>query len=793
MGRAPAPALRLHVWRRLAAFRLRIAALALVAAAGFGLTAGILSALDTLERQRAELARLGALPDLEIEFAATAEALLPRFDDLPGVAVAEARLVVPADLVLAAGGRQRVLAMAVDPLRPPRLARWLLRRGAGLDSADPTGALVSAPLADVAGLAVGDLFELRIGGRRQRLRLRGVVDSPELALAPAGSGLALLGRGSRGVVYLSSELLAAGLGDRPVDQVLLALTPSADPELLRRLALDRARGRLSGVRVRPRDEKPGAQLVHGELAAARSLLPAIALVFALTAVPAVVFLCVQWIGEQRREIGTATSLGFGWGRLTAVALQPALPLVAVALAVGVVLAWVGQTVLARAYAAAAGFPVPSSLPAAGALGRGAVVLVAVVLAAALGPALRLALLTPVRAIRGGARAAGVRLGALAGVATRVGGGLGLRYALRNLLRTPTTTAMTAAAAGAGLGLVWALLVCLGSIETAAARALADHRWNLAVHFAVPLTADEATAAVNSVAGADAEPVAAARGIAELAAGGSTRTVLVGGVPPAAGMQVSHLVAGRPLASGDREGVVIERGLADDLGLAVGSAIHLRAAAGAVAAQVVGIRESSLTRGEVYAPLVLAQRLFGLGERVNGAYASVPGDPRAVAEALRARPGVGDVVARQEVLAELYAATGGVRALLRAAAALSAPLAALLLFAASTFVILQRGGEYRTLRLLGVADRGVAAIVVYEVVALAGLAALVAVPVGAVAAAHLCARLSAAWVVIAPVYRLTDLALVLLPAVALSPVAARPALRRILSAPLAGGRTGPRFG
>lgn len=108
------------------------------------------------------------------------DSLIDRIGKLPGVAVAERRIVVPVNLSVPgldepASGR----LISVPDVGLPRLNQLFLRHGRWLTPRCTDEVLASEAFVDANGLRLGDRFSAIINGRMEELRIVGVVLSPE--------------------------------------------------------------------------------------------------------------------------------------------------------------------------------------------------------------------------------------------------------------------------------------------------------------------------------------------------------------------------------------------------------------------------------------------------------------------------------------------------------------------------------------------------------------------------------------------------------------------------------------
>src|SRR5688500_1527570 len=108
------------------------------------------------------------------------DSLIDRIAEIPGVATAERRIVVPVNLSVPgldepASGR----LISVPDVGRPRLNQLYLRRGRWLTPRSDDEVLASEAFVDANQLEVGDAFSAVINGRMKELQIVGVVLSPE--------------------------------------------------------------------------------------------------------------------------------------------------------------------------------------------------------------------------------------------------------------------------------------------------------------------------------------------------------------------------------------------------------------------------------------------------------------------------------------------------------------------------------------------------------------------------------------------------------------------------------------
>ena len=128
-----------------------------------------------------------------------------------------------------------------------------------------------------------------------------------------------------------------------------------------------------------------------------------------------------------------------------------------------------------------------------------------------------------------------------------------------------------------------------------------------------------------------------------------------------------------------------------------------------------------------------------------------------------------------------------------ASGLSIAVAVLFICTSVSLTVKERRFEYVMLRILGFGNGQVAGIIVAETLILGLAAAALAIPVGYAVGDYLNGQLGAAWFHVPTLAVPGDFARVLLPALALIPLAALPPIIGILRADLAGGLGDRQFG
>jgi len=364
-------------------------------------------------------------------------------------------------------------------------------------------------------------------------------------------------------------------------------------------------------------------------------------------------------------------------------------------------------------------------------------------------------------------------------AASLAGPFWLQYALRNLARSWRVTTVCTLAVAASLAITIAFYVSLTSMERTALGSFAADRWHAVVDLDAPLWSDELDRLQRAVA--QSRWSTFVKGGAQVASPHQLDNAYLIGIDPADAVRHPNLLAGRMLAANDTDAVVIERRLAVDHNLNVGSTITLKVRGESRSAKVIGILSGAVP-GEIITTRAFAQRLLSLDDQFTGAFMVEPALTAQTRAALYLQPGVVRVTSKAEIAAAILSISSHIWVIIHLAALMSITVCALFMLTSIGFTIIGRRGEYGMLRIMGYTDWTVARIVLAEAFLMASVAALIAVPVGWIVGDILNSRLTDVWFKINTDPAASDFLRILLPALVFVPVAVWPAVRSVFAIP-----------
>lgn len=739
------------VWRDLRSHWVAVVAIGFVLAIGAGVYAGLGSTATWLRTSYDASFDELAIHDIRFElspgiFAAEGELLAAvRSAGVGGGEVAE-RLVVDSqvDTTTATSG-EGTLVVA-------RLVGMNMSGSVGVDDlwvrdgSSKGGAVVEAKFADALGLdSTGSL--LAAGGVEIEYSGTGVIPEDYYYEGPPGS---LLSLGELAPIYLDLAELQE-IAERPgqVNDVVVSLDAN-DPVQLAETA-DRIAAELDAMGLSYTrtvgDDEYAVRVLYDDIESDQKVFTMVSALILGAAALAAFNLINRIVESQRREIGIGMALGVDRRRLAlrpmAVGVQVALVGVLGGIGVGYAIGGAMKGVFASF------LPLPVYLTPfqTGVYLRAAVIAVALPLVAAAIPVRRALSVEPIQAIR---------LGHLAAKQSRLGdwtarlrlpGSTFAVMPVRNLVRTPRRTVLTALGVGAAVTTLVAVFGLLDSfnrtIELVGDELTGDQTERVVIGLdTFYSTSDSADSVVSAVVGADSVAVAdpGLRFPAQVAAlddDGDSVALLVDLIDLSEGLWTPTIIEGDATTDVAGGGLVLARKAADDLGVEVGEKVSLThpvASEGGFGLETSEIAVTAIHANPVrtfaYMPLSEAQR-FGLAGLANLVYAYPPpgGTWVDVQRELFDQPGVASIQGMsrlgtsfdeylEQFIGVLFIAAGAVLLL-----------ALLIAFNASRITVEERRREHATMQAFGLPARSVLFGVVKESILIGVLATIIGTAAG----------------------------------------------------------------
>ena len=722
-----------------------VAAIAVVIAIGTGVYAG-LSSTSTWRRLSNDASfAAGNLHDLRVSTApgtfVDEGALLALVRSLPSHAEVDAtteRLVVDSQLE-ADGGDGEVLVTARivgGTLDPTAVDRVWVRDGAA-PGPGTASAVLEAKFADFHRLpATGTVA---IAGDHP-LAYTGLGVAPEdfYVAGPEGTVIA---EADLATVYLHLADAQSLVGrTAQVNDVIVSVAPGGDLRAVER-DLRAAAAAVGGVAlsVTGVEAVDAHRVLYEDIDNDQQLFTAFAVLVLVAAALAAFNLVNRIVEAQRREIGIGMALGAPRHQLAVRPLMVGLQIAVLGVIAGVVIGWLIARAMQGMLESLLPLPEYRTPFQAAAFGRAAALGVAIPLVASAWPVWRAVHVEPIEAIRTG------HLTARAGWSTdlsrhvRLPGSSINMIPVRNLLRTPRRTVLTATGVGVAIAALVSVLGMLDSfgraIDVSDREITRGDRDRVLVQLADAVPADDprvvAIAGDPALATADLGLRMPATAIRD---GEDAFELLIDSYD----FDTAVWAPGTPGSPAVRDGLVIARKAADDLGVRPGDSIRIRHPVRAGPGlrlvesdvEVTALHDSAI-RTFAYLDDDEAAALFGMAGITNIVSVTPAGSTGATAvqRTLFGRDGVASTMPVARIGEAFDDALAAFTGFLLVVAVAVLVLAVLIAFNAARIAVEERQRDHATMRAFGLPVRSIIGIITQESVVLGVLATLVGVAIG----------------------------------------------------------------
>ena len=301
------------LWR----LRMQVLAIALVVASGTALLVMALTTIQALQETTAAYYERARFAEIFAQAKRAPERLLRDVASIPGVAIAESRIVHGAILDIP-GFNEPVIGQFISlPEYGPQLHNMLVLRSGRLPTAGAEyEVVVNEPFADAHGLVAGDHFDAVLGSQKRTLRVVGTALSPEFVYAIAPGGLMPDDR-RFGLVWMGRERLAAALDmKQSFNSVTLTLLRGADPkDIIARL--DTLLSPYGGTGAYAREDQISNWFLQSEIRQQINMSRIMPTIFLAVAAFLTNMVMARLIQTERREIGLLKAFGYsdwaiGW-------------------------------------------------------------------------------------------------------------------------------------------------------------------------------------------------------------------------------------------------------------------------------------------------------------------------------------------------------------------------------------------------------------------------------------------------------------------------------------------------
>src|SRR5215471_16231674 len=322
------------LWRDLARMKGQAIAVALVMGCGLAMMIMARSLIHSLESTRQEYYEANRFAEVFVQLKRAPNAIAERIAEIPGVATVQPSISVLVTLDLKsldepASGNVRSL----PEFGEPRLNRLFLRSGRWIGPGATGELLVSEAFAEANHLVPGDDLALLLNGKRQQLRIAGIVLSPEL-IFESRPGAALPDNRTYGSFWMPYKELARAFDlDGGFNFLSLTLAPGvAERPVI--AALDRLLLPYGGRGAYGRSDHPSHIRVSDEIRVLHTLAIGFPAVFLSVAAFMTNAVLSRLLALQREQIAILRAFGFTNRQIVVHYLKYAFVMVSAGTAVG---------------------------------------------------------------------------------------------------------------------------------------------------------------------------------------------------------------------------------------------------------------------------------------------------------------------------------------------------------------------------------------------------------------------------------------------------------------------------
>ena len=720
------PHLDRKLLRDLRRMRGQAAAVSLVMACGLAMLIMARSLISSLDGTRAEYYQTHHFAEVFASLKRAPNHLAAAIRDIPGVATVQTDLASPVTLDLPGLAEPASgLVRSLPDFGEPELNRLFLRRGRWLAPGSRGEVLVGEAFALANQLNPGDPLTILLHGRRQEFRIAGIVLSPEY-IFESRPGAALPDNRTYGIFWLPYKEAATAFDlYGAFNHLALTLAPGANEKPVM-AALDRLLVPYGGFGAYARKDHPSHIRVSDEIRVLGILSIGFPSVFLSVAAFMTNAVLSRLLNLQREQIAILKAFGFTNSQVVVHYLKFAFVMVAGGLLLGLAGGLLLGLRLVKMYELFFRFPSLEFQFDRPAVLIALAVGLAAVTVGVLGAVRRAAKLPPAEAMRpeppANFRPALVERTGLTKLFSH-----SFRIAVRNLERRPMQALFTVA----GLSLATALLILPNTFKAGIASVL-DFQWDVVQRQDLNLGLVEPSSArlahelaqLPGVIALEPSRNAAVR----ISYQGRDRQIGLRSLLPGGIHSRAVDAQGRELIP-PPEGIIVSAKLAQVLGAKIGDRLTLEALEGrrtSLVVPLVGLADD-FTGIAAYMDLHAINRFLGEGDVITGASISLDMARRGeFLAALKQIPRVSAVAIKDTMRKSFRETTAQSMGLIQTIYLTFAVIVAFgVIYNNARISLAERARELATLRVIGMTQREVGAVLVTELVILA----LIAVPLG----------------------------------------------------------------
>jgi putative ABC transport system permease protein len=298
------------LWRDLAALRGQVISIALVVAAGISVFVGSISTYDSLLQGRARFYAETRFPQVFATLKRAPLAIIPRLQEIPGVASIEPRIV--RDVIVDSPAAHLPVSARIVSLTHAGeevLAKLHLRAGTAPEPNDTRSAAINEAFAETNNVPLGGELRVLLNGRLQRFNISGIALSPEYVYA-VKPGVPIPDDRFFAVLWVDRSAAEAAFDLKGAfNDVAVSLAPGADAKMV--IAdLDRILEPYGSVGAVEARDQPSNRFLEDELNQQKVMSLTIPIIFFGVASFLLNAAIGRQVAVQREQIAALKALGY---------------------------------------------------------------------------------------------------------------------------------------------------------------------------------------------------------------------------------------------------------------------------------------------------------------------------------------------------------------------------------------------------------------------------------------------------------------------------------------------------
>lgn len=249
------------------------------------------------------------LADLWATFQKAPENVLDRIQNFPEVKQVTGRVV--RDQQITIGKRDAIIRLITLPDKRSSIVNDVMLQSGRYFSPDEGGqCLVDEAFVKAHGLRFGDYLEPVINGNQAKLKVIGVVKSPEYVYQLRDGSEMMPDPERFGIVYIKRSFGQAVLDFRSsINEASILLKPGADSDQVR-LRMEKVLQRYGLIEIYPKEDQLSYNTFSGEIEQLSSISGLFPILFLIVAATIIYITMNRIIENQRIQIGTLKALGY---------------------------------------------------------------------------------------------------------------------------------------------------------------------------------------------------------------------------------------------------------------------------------------------------------------------------------------------------------------------------------------------------------------------------------------------------------------------------------------------------